>query len=109
MKKCGEDTVLYFAWGEGINALARKLMDALAEVCMLENPFYCYSHAMRGLALDLRRTPLYIEETNKLRGFLRNNKRLHIEGYIQFRMERYAEMLDILSYRLIKKLRLHAK
>jgi hypothetical protein len=64
---------------------------------------------MRQLARELRKTTLYKNETDNLRRFLRTNKCIHVEGYVKFRMEKYSEMLDLLSYRLIKKLNLHAK
>jgi hypothetical protein len=52
---------------------------------------------------------MYAAQWQALRRFLRGNRQLHMEGYIRFRMGKYCEGLDVLSYRLIKKLNLHAK
>jgi hypothetical protein len=108
-EKCGSDYALYIAWEGGIAALTRGLTELLETAAMLENPVYRCSPRMRTLARGLRDTAACGEDAERLRQFLRANKSLHIEGYIHFRMGRYIEMLDMLSYRLIKKMRLHAK
>jgi hypothetical protein len=80
-------------------------MSLLAEITMQENPVYRHAPKMRELARRLRETPRYKQEIHMLRKYFKSNTGLHIEGYVRFRMGWYAEMLDLLSYRLIKKLR----
>jgi hypothetical protein len=108
-EKCGNDYALYITWENGREALVRSLLAVLEEAAMYENPVYRCSPKMRRLALQLRKMPLYENETENLRSYLRCNKHLHIEGYVMFRMGKYNESLDMLSYCLIKKLNLHAK
>ncbi|MCL2501038.1 MAG: putative sporulation protein YtxC [Defluviitaleaceae bacterium] len=107
-EKCGNDCALYFAWAGERELLVQVMMGLLEEAALYENPVYRHSPKMRRLTRELRNTPLFADETEKLRRFLRTNKRLHIEGYVAFRMGKYREALDMLSYRLIKKLNLHA-
>jgi len=94
------------AWGRGV--WVADVMRLLAEVAMRENAVYAHAPKMREYARAFTETPLYQRETARLRMFLRDNNRLHLEGYVRFRMRVYAEMLDMLSYRLIKKLRICA-
>jgi len=98
-----------FARGGGRGVWVVQVMGLLAEVAMRENPVYAHAPKMRALARQQANTSLYLAETARLRAFLRDNDALHIEGYVRFRMRAYAEMLDMLSYRLIKKLRLNAR
>ncbi|MCL2605228.1 MAG: hypothetical protein FWD90_12175 [Defluviitaleaceae bacterium] len=107
-EKCGNDYALLFAWAGEREALARAVMGILEEAAIMENPVYHYSPKMRLLARELRKTPLYAYEQERLQRFLRTNGYLHVEGYAVFRMGKYNEALDMLSYRLIKKLNLRA-
>jgi len=91
------------AWGRGV--WVADVMRLLAEVAMRENAVYAHAPKMRQLARSMDKAPLYRRETARLKRFIRDNERLHLEGYVRFRMRAYAEMLDMLSYRLIKKLR----
>jgi len=106
-EKRGGQFAFYFTWEGGDPAQA--LMELLEEVALQENPVYRHAPKMRMLARELRSTPLFVNEVNELRQFLRINKYLHIEGYVAFRMGKYCEKLDMVSYSLIKKLNLHRR
>jgi hypothetical protein len=106
---CGNDYALSIAWAGERDGWVQALMGLLEEVAILENAVYRYSSKMRALAKELRKTPMYINELERLKGFLRTNGSLHVEGYAAFRMGKYNEALDMLSYRLIKKMNLYAK
>jgi hypothetical protein len=105
----GNDYALCFAWAGDAASLAEPLMALLGEAAVQENPVYRCSPKMRLLARELRHTPLYENELEGLKRYLRTSGHLHIEGYLLFRMGRYCEKLDMMSYGLIKKLNLFAK
>ena len=109
MKKCGEEYALSFSWKGGAHILARSLMPVLEAAAQYENPVYRNAPVMAKLALTLRNSCMYEGETAALTRFLQSNHCLHIEGYTRFRMSDYHEALDMLSYRLIKKMKLFAK
>jgi len=101
---------LLAAWGaQGRGKWVREVMALLCEAAMRENAVYRHAPKLRLLARGLRETPRYRAEEQALKRFLRDNERLHMDGYVRFRMGWYAEMLDMLSYRLIKKLRATAR
>jgi len=108
-KKRGCDHTFHLMWAGERGALARGLMDLLEEVAMQENPVYRCSPMMRRLARALRGMPFYEKEIQGLGRFLQGNDSLHMEGYVRFRMGKYCEMLDSMSYSLIKKMNLHAR
>ena len=87
-------------------AFARALMMLLTDIALLENPIYQHSPKLREMAGDLCDTPLYAAAQRDFSHFLRYNRTLHLEGYVTFRMAEYREKLDILSYSLIKKMKL---
>ena len=86
---------------------AKGLMATLADIAVQENPIYQHSPKLQGIAHDLRKTPLYDAELKSLNRFIKHNRVLHLEGYVTFRMADYREKLDMMSYTLIKKLKLN--
>ena len=90
---------------KGRRVWVRDVMALLAEAAMNDNAIYRHAPKMRELARRMCDAPLYKEEIIRLRRFLRDAQCLHIDGYIRFCMGWYAQTLDFLSYRLIKKLR----
>jgi len=86
-----------------------KLLNQLETTAMLENPVYRCSPKLRGIAR--RFLPLRLHEGDgiRLRAFVKGAKIMHLEGYVGFRMTEYSEALDLLAYRLIKKLDLAQK
>jgi len=87
-------------------AFAEALMIFLENIAVLENPVYRQSPKMQLLAKTLRNTSHHVEGTRALRRYLRRSRRLHVEGYVTFRMSAFATQLDLISYGLVKKLRL---
>ena len=87
-------------------ALYKGLMTLLADIAMLENPVYQHSTKLQCMARDLLSAPAYSTYEKALAGFLKHSKVLHLEGYVAFRMAEYREKLDLMSYSLIKKLKL---
>ena len=85
-------------------AFASGLMALLTRVAMEENPVYQHSPKLRDMARDLP-SP-YEPGLKDLTRFLRHSGKLHLEGYVTFRMTEYREKLDMMSYSLIKKLKL---
>jgi len=83
-----------------------RLMALITEIALLENPVYKYSAKLRDMAKDLQGTPLYTQGLSELSYFLKHSRLLHLEGYAAFRMSKYREKLDIMSYSLIKKMKL---
>ena len=82
------------------------LMVLLEEIAMQENPVYRQSPKLRDLGSDLRHTPVHSQGVKSLDQFLKLNRGLHLEGYVTFRMSEYCETLDMMTYSLIKKLKL---
>ena len=87
------------AFGEGLMAL-------LTHIAMQENPVFRHSPKLQEMANDLRSTPVYTAALKNLTRYLKRNNTLHLEGYVAFRMGEYREKLDMMSYSLIKKLKL---
>ena len=85
-----------------IEALTALLID----IALQENPVYQHSPKMREMAGDLRGTQVYANLRRGLIRFVKNNRTLHLEGYVAFRMKEYREKLDMMSYSLIKKMKL---
>jgi len=82
------------------------LYDLLAKIAIQDNPVYKYSRKLADMARNLRGTALYAEGQKELTYFLQQNDTLHLEGYVTFRMSNFREKLDLMSYSLIKKLKL---
>ncbi len=59
-----------------------------------------------AIVRDLRGTQIHLENKKQLTDFLKNNSAVHIEGYASFRMAEYNYKLDLMTYSLIKKLRM---
>ena len=87
-------------------AFTEGLMTLLTHIVIQENPLYHNSPKLQGMAHDLRGTSLYETSLKNLVHYLVHCKTLHLEGYVIFRMGEYREKLDMMSYSLIKKLKL---
>jgi len=83
-----------------------RLLELMVDIALDENPLYQQSAKLRDLAGDLRATPVYGRLRSGLRQFLRHSQTLCLEGYLTFRMSEYREKLDMMSYSLIKKMKL---
>ena len=81
-------------------------MALLANIAQQENPLYQQSQKLREMAGDLQGTALYSSLQKSLEHFVKHNQVLHLEGYVTFRMTEYREKLDMMSYSLIKKMKL---
>ncbi|MCL2528032.1 MAG: hypothetical protein FWE42_06370 [Defluviitaleaceae bacterium] len=86
-----------------------KLMSLLIEIALQENPLYQQSPKLREMAGELHGMPLYMSMQKSLNRFIKASRTLHLEGYVTFRMAEYREKLDIMSYSLIKKMKLSIK
>jgi len=82
------------------------LICLLVDIALHENPVYQNSTKLRDMAGDLKGTQLYANLRRGIIRFLKNNQTLHLEGYVAFRMKEYREKLDMMSYSLIKKMKL---
>jgi len=87
-------------------SFVEELMALLIDIALQENPIYRYAPKLRDMAADLERTQLYKNLQRDLNRFLKHSRTLHLEGYIAFRMTEYREKLDMMSYSLIKKMKL---
>ena len=87
-------------------SIVEKLAVFLQDIAALENPIYKHSPKLREIAKRLQSTPAHSREVKRLKSFLKNSRTLNIEGYIAFRMSEFRHQLDIMSYRVIKKLRI---
>ena len=92
------------SYDRGQPVLANGLMALLTQVAIEENPVYQHSSKLRDMARDLP-SP-YEPGLVNLRVYLQHSDKLHLEGYVAFRMGEYREKLDMMSYSLIKKLKL---
>ena len=96
---------LCITWqNENHNQVVSHLATLLQQLAAKENPIYKSLPKMMELAKNL--STQNEEEAKRLKYFLKTSRRLNIEGYITFRMSDYRHKLDILGYRVIKKLRL---
>ena len=86
--------------------LAEGLMALITDIAQRENPIYQHSPKLRDMADDLHQTPFYTAILHDLVCFLKHSRILHLEGYVVFRMAKYREKLDMISYSLIKKMKL---
>jgi len=82
------------------------LITLLVDVALQENPVYQHSPKLRDMAGDLRGTQLYANLRRGLIRFMKQSPSIHLEGYVAFRMKEYREKLDMMSYSLIKKMKL---
>ena len=82
------------------------LMTLLTDIALQENPIYLHSPKLREMAGELRDTSLYTAAYKDFICFLKHNRELYLEGYVAFRMAEYREKLDMMSYSLIKKMKL---
>jgi len=82
------------------------LLALLINTALQENPIFKHSPKLRDMAGDLRDTQVYVNLKRGLIRFLRANNSLHLDGYVAFRMTEYREKLDMMSYSLIKKMKL---
>ena len=85
------------------------LMTLLTDIALQENPVYQHSPKLREMAGDLHSTPLYAAVYKDFAHFIKHSRTLHLEGYVAFRMTEYREKLDMMSYSLIKKMKLIQK
>ena len=83
-----------------------SLITMLTDIAMQENPIYQHSPKLQDMARDLRNTSLFTSSLNSLVHFVKYSRILHLEGYVTFRMTEYREKLDMMSYSLIKKMKL---
>jgi len=86
--------------------LTNGLIALLIDIALEENPVYRHSQKLRDMAYDLRDTALHRKLAGDLTRFLTRARDLHLEGYLNFRMAEYREKLDMMSYSLIKKMKL---
>ena len=84
----------------------KRLMSLLVDIAVHENPVYKNSKKLQDMAASLYDTPIYTAVCKALARYLWRNNSLHLEGYVSFRMSEYREKLDIMSYSLIKKMKL---
>jgi len=96
-----------YRYNQQLTAFTKGLMALLADIAIQENPIYQHSPKLQSMAYDLRKTPLYEYELKSLAGFIKHSRILHLEGYVTFRMADYRDKLDMMSYTLIKKLKLN--
>ncbi|MCL2361382.1 MAG: hypothetical protein FWC73_06175 [Defluviitaleaceae bacterium] len=82
------------------------IISMLTDIAQQENPIYQHSPKLRDMAGDLHNTQVYANLKKELIRFIRHNSNLHLEGYVSFRMTEYREKLDMMSYSLIKKMKL---
>jgi len=76
----------------------------LYDIATHANPIYRYSPKLKDLAENVQNTPLHKRNIKQLQAFLRTNKALHIDGYATFRMEAYHTALDMMLYKIMKKI-----
>ena len=99
------DYSIIFAWEASVtSAFIQALIILLYDIVTYENPIYRHSPKLRNLAEGLQDTQLYQCDIERLKAFLRANKDLNIDGYLAFRMEAYRAKLDMMLYRIIKKI-----
>lgn len=82
------------------------LLTLLTDIALQENPIFKHSPKLQDMAGDLRNTQVFSNLKRSLLRFIKHNNSLHLEGYVAFRMAEYREKLDIMSYSLIKKMKL---
>jgi len=93
------------AWETSVtNVFIQALILLLYDIATYENPIYRHSPKLRDLTEGLLNTPLHECDIQRLKAFLRTNKELHIDGYVAFRMEAYRAQLDMMLYKIIKKI-----
>ncbi|MCL2378934.1 MAG: hypothetical protein FWC77_07395 [Defluviitaleaceae bacterium] len=103
----GGEFLVYCRYDHSRTAFVKGLMALLADITVQENPIYQHSPKLQCMAHDLHKTPIYDTEFMGLIRFLKHSRALHLEGYATFRMADYREKLDMMSYTLIKKLKLN--
>lgn len=88
-----------------INLLSQTLFHFLMDITECENNIYKHSPKLKALALKSRKSSVFTEEIKNLKEFIKENKTLHLEGYVKFRMADYAGKLDLMTYAIIKKIK----
>jgi len=80
------------------------LIHLLYSIATNENPVYRHSPKLKDLSASLQNTSQYKNDVKQLKTFLQNSKELHIDGYVAFRMEEYKQQLDMMLYKIVKKI-----
>jgi len=88
-----------------VKALPEVLTSLLMDITEAENAVYKYSQKLRTMAATARLTSIHDREVKQLKLFLAENKTLHLEGYVTFRLGEYRDKLDMMIYSLIKKIK----
>ena len=83
-----------------------SLARLLEHIVIQGHPVYGHSPKLADMALDLLHTKLHKANLEALSRYLEENDQLHLEGYATFRMTEYRNQLDVMMYRLVKKLKL---
>jgi len=79
--------------------ILEALLLLLFEIALTENPVYRHSSRLRELAFGLHES-----EKSGLEEFIRTTNTLNLEGYVLFRMEKCRIKLDLLLYKVMKKI-----
>ena len=88
------------------DSFLNELVTLLTDIALYENPVFRHSSKLQDMAKDLKDTEVYDSLRESLGIYIKQNSNLNLEGYINFRMSKYREKLDMMSYSLIKKMKL---
>jgi len=93
------------AWEKSVaDKITQELIHMLYHIVTNENPVYKYSPKLKDLSTSLHNTPQYENDVEQLKSFLHSSKELNIDGYVTFRMDEYKEKLDMMLYKIVKKI-----
>jgi len=82
------------------------LTHLLERIVIFKHPVYGHSRKLADMATELCGGEIHQANRRRLDAYLLEHDELHLEGYAAFRMSDYRNKLDMLMYRLIKKLKL---
>ena len=90
-----------------LNALDLEALARLLErIVILRHPIYGHSPKLIEMALELKPQAIQQANVKELEQYFSENTTLYLEGYAAFRMSDFSNKLDMMMYRIIKKMKL---
>jgi len=96
--------LLPIKWEESPCEVADTLLQIIYKITIRQNPVYLNSPKLQELATCINETPQYTNDKTRLVAFVSTHTELNLDGYITFCMDDYRAQLDLILYKLVKKI-----
>jgi len=96
--------LLPITWEHSPCEVAGALLHVIYSIVIRQNPVYKNSPKLQELATGLNDTPQYTYDQARLVAFIKTHTELYFDGYITFCMDDYRAQLDMILYKIVKKI-----